>query len=129
MDQQRKIQLWREYFLQNHHIVFVQNDPDSSVPREAVPQTETSLGHLRPPMSDISESDSLSSDDPPHSSLYARKSAVELFLSDQRNTLSQAHRQEILRVENNWQTEVSRHLRHIEKLLHDISRLERTIVR
>ena len=130
-----RVKSWRDYFLQNHHIVFIRNDPDgpsgSDPPskQSGALQLDTPSDSVSLSVGDSSDRDSCSSEDPPHSSLYTRKTAVEIFLADQRQTLRQIHRQEIQRVENNWQTEVSRHVGHIERLLNTISQLEKTVIR
>ena len=132
---QGKVQSWRDYFLQNHHIVFIRNDPDGpSSPDFPCKQSKTLQPDVLPDpasssVGDVSDLDSCSSEDLPHSSLYARKTAVEIFLADQRQALRQVHRQEIIRVENNWQVEVSRHVKHIERLLNTVSQLEKTVAR
>ena len=130
MDQHHQIQLWKDYFLQNHHIAFIRNDPDTiERPQSSKTGSENPspvgawqlINKGNPPARENSE--------PPHSSLYARKAAVEILLSDQRKTLYESHRQELLREQEDRHSEISRHLAHIEKLLQTVSQLEKTVAR
>ena len=101
MSHQDRVQQWRDYFLQNHQIVFVRNSP-----------TRTSSS--RSPCSHELSSSTYSSS----------TSSTEIILADQRQTLNRAHHRELSQARENWQTEISRHLVHIEKLLTNIHQLE-----
>ena len=133
MDQHARVQQWRDYFLQNHHIVFIRNDPDGSFASEdSRPRGLSTEDSSASATSSTNDDDTRTTDlgeDPPHSSLYARKTAVELLLADQRQILHQTHRRELLKIEARWQTEVAGHLTRIEKLLDDVRRLEATASR
>ena len=126
----QRVQQWRNYFLQNHHIAFIRNDPDGPpMVGECESETKPPLAPLPGMFGDESDTSVSSDEVAPTSHLYSRKSAVEMLMADQRRVYQQVHSKELAKLENKWQAEVSSHLSRIEGLIYNISQLERTVDR
>ena len=134
MDQhQKNVNLWRDYFLQHHHVAFIRNDPDGPTESQGTVFSSSSVSSSPSPDSsgsDTSNEENLNATvdgDFFQSTLSDKKSAIELLLADQRKTLHQSYHQEMLRMDERWQAQVSRKVEHIQQLLAENHQLEETI--
>ena len=126
----QNVQEWRDYFLRAHSIVFVRNDPDSgSVPFNPQILSGNPVTYEAASFTRHGDSPFVSQEGSSSTELYSRKSATELLMEDQRRFLYQIHSQEMSRVEEKWQHEVSRHLSRITELSRTLSDMEQTISR